>query len=408
MIVVGLCGCAWLAPKDEAATIKWTDVRQQIDGFGAASVSIVGLKGITDEQADLFFDPTKGVGISLLRSSIQPDGSSTEIVTAQKAVARGAKVWGAPWSPPANFKTNGKLAYGGSLIRSNYKAWADILARYVQMMKSKGVPIYAVSVQNEPEVSVDYPSCIYSAQDIHDFVPFLHTALQDAGVGNTKIMIAEDAEWRIDLAKVSLADPNVSKDVAIVAAHAYGGNIQPFKTGSAHLWETEVFDRDIKAYDGSIAEGLKLATIIHKFLTIAGVNAWHWWTLTTDDNDNGGLTDLNVNPAKRLYILGQWSKFVRPGWNRIGVSYSGPLQITAFKDSGNTSFAIVVVNSAAIATAEKFNLNGFSTGSITPWITSSNFSLAAQAPVSVSGTTFTYTLPPLSVTTFYGNAQKTN
>ncbi len=101
-------------PKDETATINWMDVRQQIDGFGGSSVSILPLRAITDEQADLFFDSTKGVGLSLLRTSIQPDGSSTEIVTAQKAVARGVRIWSAPWSPPANFKTNGSVNNGGA------------------------------------------------------------------------------------------------------------------------------------------------------------------------------------------------------------------------------------------------------------------------------------------------------
>ena len=69
----------------------------------------------------------------------------------------------------------------------------------------------------------------------------------------------------------------------------------------------------------------------------ANVNAWLWWFLTDmprqgEGTDNGALTDINGNIPKRAYVIGQWSKFVRPGWSRIGSSYFGPLRITAFKD----------------------------------------------------------------------------
>ena len=407
-LAFGVAACTVGMPKAEHATINWTETYQQIDGFGASSANNPVLRAVTDEQADLFFDATKGAGLSLLRTQIHPDGSSTEIVTAQKAVARGALVWGSPWSPSANYKTNGNVNNGGHLLRSEYGAWAHTLAAYVKMMRTNGVPLYAISVQNEPDISIDYESCLYTPQEMHDFVPYLYSALQEAGVGSTKIMIAEDSEWRIDLAKAAIADPNVAKDVGVVAAHGYLAKIQPYKTGSAHLWETEVYDREISHYDGGITEGLRWASTIHKFLTVAGVNAWHYWGLRTDDNDNGGLTDLNGNPAKRLYILGQWSKFVRPGWIRIGVGYSGSLQITAFKDPGSQSFAIVVVNPGSGAITEKVTLNGITTSMVTPWITSAGLSLSAQDPVTVNGSAFSYTIPSLSVATFYGAVSKTN
>src|ERR1700722_14859090 len=103
-------------PKGPTATINWMDVHQQIDGFGASSANNPVLRAVTDEQADLFFDSTKGAGLSLLRTQIHPDGSSTEIVTAQKAVVRGALVWGSPWSPSAKYKTNGDVNNGGHLL----------------------------------------------------------------------------------------------------------------------------------------------------------------------------------------------------------------------------------------------------------------------------------------------------
>jgi O-glycosyl hydrolase len=81
-----------------------------------------------------------------------------------------------------------------------------------------------------------------------------------------------------------------------------------------------------------------------------------------------------------------------------------PLRITAFKDSGNQSFAIVAVNPGGANVQQTFVLNGFTARSVTPWITSGELSLAAQSPVPVGGDRFTYVLPPSSVTTFSGAA----
>ena len=403
LVTVSACSAGRLGT--QTATINWADQRQRIDGFGASSAYILTLRAITDAQADMFFDPAKGIGLSLLRTQIQPDGSSTEIVTAQKAIARGAKVWASPWSPPASYKTNGSLNNGGHLKRSEYSKWAARLAGYVQMMQSHGVPIYAVSVQNEPDITQSYPSCRFTAGELRDFVPYLSLALRSARLGATRIMLAEQSQWAFDLVEPARLDPNVSKDVGIIAAHYYGGEIHGFNTGHAPLWETEVFDEKTHDYDGSIGEGLPWAATIHRFLTVANANAWHWWSLMTDDNDNGGLTDLRGNPAKRMYVLGHWSKFVRPGWYRIGIGYSGLLQITAFKDAANLAFAIVAVNPAGLPVSQAFSLNGFSADAVTPWITSADRSLSPQTPVSVREDVFQYTLPASSITTFSGQAR---
>jgi glucuronoarabinoxylan endo-1,4-beta-xylanase len=408
MFLVGLSVWLFIRYRGQPANINWTELHQEIDGFGASSASdMPELNAITDVRADMFFDPVKGIGLSLLRTQIQPDGSSLEIVTAQKAAARGAKVWAAPWTPPAKYKTNGTLENGGFLISSDYPAWADALAGYIKMMQSNGVQIYALSVQNEPDISQPYVSCLYSAQNIHDFVPHLYSALQSTGVGDTKIMIAEQYHWAFDLTEVAMADPSVAQHVGIIAAHGYGNErILAHSSGDAHLWETEDSGAPTDGkFDGSIQDGLKWASKIHEFLTVANVNAWHWWTLMTDEDDNGGLTDIHGSPAKRMFILGHWSKFVRPGWQRIGVTVSGSVQISAFKDPKNRSFAIVALNTGRYSKAQTFSLQGFSTDSIIPWVTSASSSLAPQVPVVVSGSTFTYRLSAFSVTTFTGTAR---
>ena len=76
--------------KAQTATVTWTNVQQTIDGFGASDWGAA--PSISDAQADLFFSQTNGVGLSLVRSVTQADDSTPDLVTLQKAVARGVKV----------------------------------------------------------------------------------------------------------------------------------------------------------------------------------------------------------------------------------------------------------------------------------------------------------------------------
>jgi glucuronoarabinoxylan endo-1,4-beta-xylanase len=414
------------------AVVNWADVHQVIDGFGGSCADFN--KALPADMADFFFT-TSGIGLSLLRTQVVPSAADCasfferggipcvpvpsgatilqgELAIAQQAVERGVKVWSTPWSPPASMKSNGSFINGGSLLPADYSTWAASLAGYVNMMNSNGVPIYGLSVQNEPDISIDYGSATYTAQQMHDFVPYLYSALQSAGLGSTKIMIGEASQWDFRVTEAAISDPAVAAEVGILAAHGYGtARIDAPKNYGKHVWQTEASSQS-PIYDGTMQDALDWAIRIHKYLTLANVNAWHWWSLSDGRDygygtDNAALTDINLNYAKRAYVTGQWSKFVRPGWYRIGVStYFSPSHITAFKDSENQSFAIIAVNASRRSVSQTFSLNGFSANSVTPWITSASLSLAAQAPVSVSGTSFTYTLPASSVTTFSGTATK--
>jgi glucuronoarabinoxylan endo-1,4-beta-xylanase len=413
---------------DRTAVTNWTDSHQVIDGFGASCADFY--EPLPSEMADFFFT-TSGIGLSLLRTQVVPsaadctsffgpDGGSClsvpsgatilvgELAIAKQAVARGVTLWSAPWSPPAAMKDNGSFINGGSLLQANYSTWAASLAGYVKMMSSNGVPLYAISVQNEPDIIQDYGSSTYTAQQLRDFLPYLYSALQSGGVGSTKIMIAEASQWDFRLAASAMEDPFVAAKVGILAAHGYGSKriVAPTTYGK-HVWQTEDSSQS-STYDGSIEDGLLWARKIHIYLTVANVNAWHWWFLSDgpkygNGTDNAALTDINQNYPKRAFVIGQWSKFIRPGWSRIGVShYFSHLLITAFKDPENRSFVIVAVNPSVQVVPQRFSLKGFSTKSVTPWITSASSSIAAQPPVSVNGASFTYALPASSVTTFFG------
>jgi glucuronoarabinoxylan endo-1,4-beta-xylanase len=408
---------------DTNCIVDWNNVHQRIDGFGASSAWDGNW---TSAQADMFFSTNSGtgvsldgttnfsfngIGLSLLRSRIVPGGTTVENSIMQMAQALGAKVWSTPWSPAAQFKSNGNVDGGGFVgTPANYQAYANQQAGYVAGMKSQyGVNLYAISVQNEPDANVTtYESCNWSAQQIHDFVPYLYNALAASNVASTRIMLPESQNWQdySNLAVTAMTDPNVAADVGIIADHNYDGANGPSTLtknsyGKA-LWETEVSTFD--PFDGSITNAVYWAQRIYLFMIQAQVNAYHFWWLIPGNPDNEGLTDTNGVPARRMYALGNYSRFVRPGYYRIDVVNNAFTQVSAYKDPNSGNFAIVAINSGFNPVTQTFNLTNFTAAFVTPWITSGTLSLSNEPAVSITNASFSYTLPALSVVTFVGQA----
>jgi glucuronoarabinoxylan endo-1,4-beta-xylanase len=404
----------------QSGSVDWNTVYQRIDGFGASS-AFSGRTWSTN-TANIFFSTNDVgtnicLGLSLLRSEIQPGatGSVSEIGLMQLASARGARIWSTPWSPQASFKDNNNLV-GGNFVSANNQAYASQLANYAVIMKNVyGVNIYAVSIQNEPDANVNYISCHWTSQQFHDFVTNLFNAFQASNV-TAKIMMPESENWAdpSGFATVTMADPNSAADVSIFANHNYVANNMvgdqtppsPFSYPGKALWETEVATIG-DAPDGGIANAMYWAGRIHAFLTVANVNAWHYWWLITGNGDNEGLMLQGDIPTKRMYVVGQYSRFVRPGYYRINAGAGGSsLLVSAYKDTNSQNFAIVAVNTnTSVNVNQTFTLNNFSgVSNVTPWITSASSSLAMQSAVPVSGSSFTYTIPAQSVVTFVGQA----
>jgi hypothetical protein len=100
--------------------------------------------------------------------------------------------------------------------------------------------------------------------------------------------------------------------------------------------------------------------------------------------------------------MGNYSRFVRPGYYRIGVTNNAFTSISAYKDTNSGRFAIGAINPAFTTVTQVFNLASFTATSVTPWITSSNLSLASQSAIGVVNSSFSYALPAMSVVTFAG------
>jgi glucuronoarabinoxylan endo-1,4-beta-xylanase len=402
-------------------TINWSSTQQTIDGFGAATA---GVNPHLSSALMDFFYTDRGIHLTLIRVEIWPSQadceaslalgdcvpssnatiSKSDLANAQAALARGALVWGTEWSPPGSMKSNGDFLTGGSFVggATNFTKLANIQTSFVTLLTGTyRIPIYALSPQNEPDTSVAYPSCTWTAQQFHDYVPYLATALSNAGYGSVKIMIAEQSNWSNSYSTTAMNDSTVAADIGIIAAHGYGDCCSTLSSSNfttQHVWETEVSDSG--AYDGSMTSGLTYAREIHSLLTAADVNSCHYWSLSgISFKDNEGLTDSSGNPAKRAYTFGNFSKFILPGWTRVGVTNGTGLLVSAYKGP-NGGAAIVVVNSGPAATDQAFSVGTTMGTSVVPWITSSTLSLRAQTVVAVSSGSFFYTIPANSVVSF--------
>jgi len=136
------------------------------------------------------------------------------------------------------------------------------------------------------------------------------------------------------------------------------------------------------------------------------MSAYIWWKCIGSAN---GLVSVSGVPQKRGYVFSQWSRFARPNDYRIATANIGGGFISAFKNTNSGQFAIVAVNTnSGLLINKTFILTNFNALSVTPWITSPSLSLAVQSPLTVSNSTFNFTLPPMSVVTFVGHTLQAN
>lgn len=400
---------SFVATSSYFVRVLWNETHQVIAGFGA---SCHWLAPLTESQADMYFSTTTGAGLSLLRARVPTDGSVECGSIMKQAVARGARVWANSYSPPAAMKTNNSTINGGSLLSSSYQAYADYLVSYIKSVKAQhGINLIALSIQNEPDIVANYDTATWTGQAFHDFIRFnLGPTFSRNGI-TTKIAAPEQATWRFDLAQETLADPISAAFVGIAAAHDYSfapaADFPMARTLGLEVWQTEVSEYRPEApppFDLSMANALPWAKRISDWMTIANANAWHYWLLHTAwSQDNQGLSDSNLRPAKRLWVLGNFARFVRPGFVRIGITTAAApgVSVSAFKDRATGQFSLVAVNENKTETDLSVQVDT-SLGSLVPYTTSASQDLKAGAAIAPLNGQFNAVLPGESVVTFSG------
>jgi glucuronoarabinoxylan endo-1,4-beta-xylanase len=140
-------------------------------------------------------------------------------------------------------------------------------------------------------------------------------------------------------------------------------------------------------------------------MTSANMNAWHYWWVYSSGTGNSALWDKGTNaPSKRLFVMGNFSRFVRPGYHRVATAGSVPsgVLLSAYRNPADGTVVVVAANNNNSATPLSLFLPGTPASSFTPWVTSASESLAQKPAVSVSNARLTHSLPAQSVTTLVG------
>ena len=391
-------GVDGIPPAAGVCRINWTDTLQRMDGFGGGAVFLdAGLDPIASANMDTLFktNSTSQLGLTLLRVRIDPATNwAAALADAQLATTRGARVLATPWTPPAIMKTNDNIV-GGALATNQYANYASYLNNFAGYMKSNGVQLAAISIQNEPDFLATYESCIWGS---NQFLGFFRT--NAAAITNASVMMPESYFYNQALSDPTLNDPIGATNVSFIGGHLYGGTIADYPNAHSKgkpTWMTEYLVND-QTIDAAIAT----AQQIHTCLTLGNMSAYIWWKGIGDAN---GLLSANGTPQKRWFVMAQFSRFVRPGFNRIGTTNSGSVLVSAYRNTNSTAFVIVAINPTGIPLTPVFSLTNFPVVSqVTPWMTSPNVSLGVQSSVTVSNSTFSYTLPGLSVVTFTAQA----
>ena len=384
---------------------------QVVDGFGEADV---WQGSSSTAMQTLLWDPVNGIGLNLLRVGIDGTSGSPNIMGAagyadghglrQVQRQRVQGVGGALVAARGRQGQQQRQQRRASELRAITPRGPRCSRGFLRSTRRHGgVDLYAISAQNEPDFTASYQSCLFNASQMVAWIDVLGPALA-ALSPPVKVLAAEPDNWGNiwggdGYGPAIIADSMANSFVGPIATHDYGSTSAgtyarpaPPANNTHHVWETECTPGDT----GPIT----IATMIYAAFSTGGVSGWHyWWTEALVPNAS--------SPPPQVYALGNFSKFVRPGYYRVDVSgapkASGttPL-VVAFTNLSDGTVSIVVVNGGGAANVSFFVAGTAWPASVTPYVTTSSSKLAAGTAISVSGGRFSASLAGQSVTTFVG------
>lgn len=375
--------------------------------------TFIGIGGaLTDASAEVFaklpeavqkefltsyFDRTKGIGYNFSRTNIASCDFSSDtygyisdndtslnsfsiahdekfripfIKQAISAAGGTLPMFVSPWSPPAWMKDNNDVLQGGKLLPKYAQVWANHYVKFIKTYESMGMPIWGLSVQNEPMAKQRWESCLYTAEDERDFVKnYLGPTLQKNGMGDKKLICWDhNRDLIYQRATTLLSDPEAAKYIWGIGFHWY-----ETWTGSAQQFENlkrvkEAFPEKELIFTEGCVEKFSLDRVndwvlgerygnsmVNDFN--CGTVAWTDWNVLLDENGGpnhvGNFCFAPIHADTRTgkliytnsyYYIGHFSKFIQPGAKRISCSSNrDKLQSTAFLNPDG-KMVVVVLN----------------------------------------------------------------
>ena len=278
--------------------------------------------------------------------------------------------YASPWSPPAFMKTNKNMLRGGKLLPDFRQAWANYYVKFIKAYEAEGIPVWGLTIQNEPMATQRWESCIYTAEEERDFLKdYLGPTLEKAGLGDKNVIVWDhNRDLITNRANTIFEDPEASKYAWGIGFHWYetwtGGlpkydnlkNInesfpsknmmftegcqENFNTERLHYWP------NAERYGNSMINDFN-----------SGVVGWTDWNILLDERGGPNhvenfcfapihastkTSELTFTPT--YYYIGHFSKFIKPGAVRISTTTSRTtIESTSFMNE-NGKIVTVVMN----------------------------------------------------------------
>ena len=369
---------------------------------------------LSHEQQDKFiesyFDPQKGIGYSLIRTNIHScdfsSSSYTYVKDNDKSLSTfsvvhdeayripfirrafsGAggqlKLFVSPWSPPAWMKDNNHMLQGGKLLPEYYQSWANYFVKFIKAYEDHGIPVWGLTVQNEPMAKQTWESCIYTAEEERDFIKnYLGPTLHKNGFKEKKLIAWDhNRDLIYQRASTILDDKKANKYVYGIGFHWY------------EKWHGEEIPENIKRVSETYPDKPLLlteacnypfswetfdqwhwgenygASMIHDFNN--GATGWTDWNILLDETGgpnhvsnfcfapvHADTRDNSLHYMNSFYYIGHFSKYIRPGAKRIISSSNRAQLITTGFINPDGSVAVVVMNAGETEVKYKMYVGG--------------------------------------------------
>ena len=369
-------GLAFAIPSFAATVnVDVTEEHQVIRGFGGmVHNQWQGGGGLSEADAKLAFGTGDGqIGLNTLRIPVYASSNdfSKEVQAAKyaKAVAGDDFIlYATPWTSP----------YAGAnqhMASSNYQKYVDHLNSFNDYMKNQGVPLYAISISNEPDWCHEW-AC-WSADEIYNFTKGYADKMRKNGV---KVISTESFRYDKNLYNKVLNDASALKNWDILGAHFYASeastgdnffqysladqkNVERWMTehytesqGSGNYWRTVMRTGD-QANQNKLdtVRAMDVAYEMFRGLAIGNFNQYTWWYIRRCyglimEKDFGNKLQIPQNEigkvSKRGYIMSQYARFIRPGAVRVGATAKPEANLfaSAYKSADGDSVIVVLVN----------------------------------------------------------------
>ena len=277
--------------------------------------------------------------------------------------------YASPWSPPAFMKTNNNMLNGGKLRPEFRQVWANYYVKFIKTYEAEGIPVWGLTIQNEPMATQRWESCIYSAEEERDFLKdYLGPTLEKAGLGDKNIVVWDhNRDLITNRANTIFEDPEASKYAWGIGFHWY----ETWTGGLPKYDNLKAINESFPSKNMLFTEGCqeKFATerlyfwpnaerygnsMINDFNS--GVVGWTDWNILLDQRggpnhvENFCFAPIHANTktgaliyTPTYYYIGHFSKFIKPGALRVSTSTSRTtIESTSFKNKDGKIVTVVM------------------------------------------------------------------